>query len=439
MRKLFHVAWREFVATVATKGFIIGVLMTPALMAFFILVMPALMNEAAPPIAGEILVRDPTGVVFPALVDYLAPEAMAERRRDVLDAASEVVPDAVSKTAMKGLMGEVPQLDIRPLEGGLEDAKASLLTNPNLLAVAIVEPNAIDEAEGSYALFVREKLDDRVEDELHDALREAIVDARIRARGLDRGEIEAITRVPYRRSTTVTEQGERETLGVLNMMMPLAFMGLVLTSVMVSGQYLLTTTIEEKQSRVVEMLLSAVSPMELMTGKILGQFCVGLVILVLYSGMGLVALVSFAVAGVLDLSLVLYLFISYVIAYFVIASLMAAVGAAVNELREAQTLMTPLMIVVMVPWLLWLPISRNPDSMLALVTSFLPPVNTFAMLLRITSSSPPPTWQILLSLAIGVASVFAALWFAGKVFRVGLLMHGKPPNLRTLLRWSRMR
>ena len=169
--------------------------------------------------------------------------------------------------------------------------------------------------------------------------------------------------------------------------------------------------------------------MELMTGKILGQFCVGLVILVLYSGMGLAALVSFAVSGVLDLSLVLYLFISYVIAYFVIASLMAAVGAAVNELREAQTLMTPLMIVVMVPWLLWLPISRNPDSMLALVTSFPPPVNTFAMLLRITSSSPPPTWQILLSLAIGVASVFASLWFAGKVFRIGLLMHGKPPEL----------
>ena len=438
MRKLFHVAWRELVTTVATKGFIIGVLLTPVLMALFILVMPALMNESAPPIAGEILVRDPTGVVFLAVQDYLAPEAMAERRRDRLDAASEIMPDAVSETAMQALMGEVPQLDIRRLEGGLEDAKASLLTDPNRLAVAIVEPNAIDVAEGSYELFIREKLDDRVEDELHEALREAIVDARIRARGLDPGEIYAMTWVPYRRSTTVTEEGERETLGALNMMMPLAFMGLVLMSVMVSGQYLLTTTIEEKQSRVVEMLLSAVSPMELMTGKILGQFCVGLVILVLYSGMGLVALVSFAVSGVLDLSLVLYLLVSYVIAYFVIASLMAAVGAAVNELREAQTLMTPLMVIVMVPWLLWLPISRNPDSMLALVTSFLPPVNTFAMLLRITSSSPPPTWQILLSLAIGVASVFAALWFAGKVFRIGLLMHGKPPNLRTLVRWSRM-
>jgi ABC-type Na+ efflux pump permease subunit len=356
----------------------------------------------------------------------------------MLDAASEII-DPLSEMAMQAFLGQVPQLDVRRLEGGLEDAKASLVTDPNRLAVAIVEPNAIDDTEGSYELFVREKLDDRVEDELHKALREAIVDARIRSRGLDPGEIYAITWVQHRRSTTVTEEGERETLGTLNVLMPLVFMGLVMMSVMVSGQYLLTTTIEEKQSRVVEMLLSAVSPIELMTGKILGQFCVGLVILVLYSGAGLVALVAFAMSGVVDTWLVLYLLISYVIAYFVIASLMAAVGAAVNELREAQTLMMPLMVIIMVPWLLWLPISRNPDSTLALVTSFLPPVNTFAMLLRITSSSPPPTWQILLSLAIGVASVFAALWFAGKVFRVGLLMHGKPPNLRTLLRWSRMR
>jgi ABC-2 type transport system permease protein len=92
----------------------------------------------------------------------------------------------------------------------------------------------------------------------------------------------------------------------------------------------------------------------------------------------------------------------------------------------------------MVPWLLWLPVSRNPDSTLAVVTSFLPPVNTFAMLLRMTSNSPPPFWQVALSLAVGVASVYAALWFAGKIFRVGLLMHGKPPNFRTLIRWVRI-
>ncbi len=205
-----------------------------------------------------------------------------------------------------------------------------------------------------------------------------------------------------------------------------------------SGQYLLTTTIEEKSSRVVEVLLSAVSPMQLMTGKILGQMAVGFLILALYAGLGVAALVSFAMLGLLDLSLLLYLVLFYVLAYFLVASFMAAVGAAVNEMREAQTLMTPVMLVIMVPWLLWMPITRDPNGTFAVVTSFVPPINTFVMLLRMTSTTPPPMWQVWVSIAISVVSVYAALWFAAKVFRIGLLMFGKPPNFATMLRWARM-
>jgi ABC-2 type transport system permease protein len=143
------------------------------------------------------------------------------------------------------------------------------------------------------------------------------------------------------------------------------------------------------------------------------------------------------VLGMVDLSLLLYLFIFYLIAYFVIASLLAAIGAAVNEMREAQSLMGPVMIVLMIPWILWMPISRNPNSTFAVVTSFLPPINPFVMLTRMTSSSPPPMWQVWLSIAIGVASIYVAIWFAAKVFRVGLLMYGKPPNFATLIKWVR--
>ena len=348
------------------------------------------------------------------------------------------MPTRVGEAAVQSVLGEVPKLDVILHHGDVDAAKPSLRAVSGPLAIAVIPDDAVDGARGSYELFVREKLDDRLERELHTAIRDAIVDARVDARGLDRDELDALIRVPYRRSTTVTEDGERETFELLNTLLPLTFMALVLMSVLVSGQYLMTTTIEEKQSRVVEMLLAAVSPMELMTGKILGQLGVGLLVLFLYSGAGLVGLVAFSLTGAIDIGLVVYMLISYLIAYFVIASMMAAVGAAVNELREAQTLMTPLALVMMVPWLLWLPISRNPNSMLAVVRSFLPPVNTFVMLLRLTSNSPPPFWQVALSLAIGVASVYAALWFAGKIFRIGLLMHGKPPNLRTPIRWARM-
>ena len=70
--------------------------------------------------------------------------------------------------------------------------------------------------------------------------------------------------------------------------------------------------------------------------------------------------------------------------------------------------------------------------------SFVPPVNTFAMLLRMSSATPPPLWQVWLTIVISSAAVYAALWFAAKVFRVGLLMHGKPPNVATLVRWIKM-
>jgi ABC-type Na+ efflux pump permease subunit len=175
-----------------------------------------------------------------------------------------------------------------------------------------------------------------------------------------------------------------------------------------------------------------------MTGKVVGQMVVGATILTLYAGMGIAALVTFSLMGLIDPSLFFYLVVFFLIAYFVVASLMAAVGAAVNEMREAQTLMTPIVLVMMIPWMLWLPISRDPNSLFATVSSLLPPVNTFVMMLRMTSTTPPPLWQVWLSILIGIGSVYAALWFAAKVFRIGILMHGKPPDFATLVKWVRM-
>ena len=244
-------------------------------------------------------------------------------------------------------------------------------------------------------------------------------------------EVEALTRVERVRAIAVSEKGEKASNEILNMLLPAAFMLLLFASVVTGGQYLMTTTIEEKSSRVVEVLLSALSPMQLMTGKILGQMGVGFVILGVYAGMGMTALASFALLGLVDPWLLFYLVIFYVISYVVVASLMAAVGAAVNEMREAQSFMGPIMVVLTIPWILWMPISRDPNSAFAVVTSFLPPINSFVMLIRMASTTPPPLWQVWLSIAGGrYLAVWGALWFAAKIFRIGLLMFGKPPDLK---------
>jgi ABC-2 type transport system permease protein len=106
-------------------------------------------------------------------------------------------------------------------------------------------------------------------------------------------------------------------------------------------------------------------------------------------------------------------------------------------MREAQGLMMPIMLLLTFPFWVWFPISMSPNSTFSTALSFIPPVSTFAMLIRMTSTTPPPWWQVWVSLGVDVLGVWAALWFASKVFKIGLLMYGKPPNLATLVRWAR--
>ena len=461
MKRVFWIAWREFVATVATKGFIIGILFTPIMIAAMIVVMPILLDDAPPRVEGVLMVLDSTGVVVEDIAAWLEPEEVARRAgelaAEIIDEAMPGVARVIGERAVQGdaagqalaaILARMPDIEVVPLalDADIEVEKESLFIGSTRdggrLAVAVVHPDAVERDSpgapfGDYDLFVREKLDERIEDEIRGALRDAIISGRVRFSGLDRDEIEALMRVRRVPSTTVTQEGEQQTNEAINVLLPAAFMILLLMAVMTGGQHILLSTVEEKRSRVVEVLLSAVSPMQLLAGKIFGQLFVGFVMMGLYGGMGFVALVAFALLGFVDLSLIFYLVIFYLIAYSTLGSLMAAIGSAVNEISEAQSLMMPVMMTMMVPVLLWLPITRDPNGIFSVAASFVPPINTFVMLLRMSSATPPPLWQVWLSILVGIAGVYAALWAAAKVFRVGLLMYGKPPNLPTLWRWIR--
>ena len=161
-------------------------------------------------------------------------------------------------------------------------------------------------------------------------------------------------------------------------------------------------------------------------------------LLAIYSGVGISALIAFSLADLINPLDIDWMFLFFLTGYGMIASLMASAGAAVNDLREAQTFMTPIMMFMMIPYLMMLVIPRAPNSTLAVVLSFIPPINPFIMMLRIASNDPPPLWQIVLALLVSIAGAVIAIWLAGKIFRVGMLMFGKPPDFRTLIRWVRM-
>jgi ABC-2 type transport system permease protein len=453
LKKVWLVAAREFMAAVTNKGFLFGLLIMPAVFAVVVAIMPRLMaaNARATRISGDVAIVDAGGRVTTALRTTITPEAIRARRQRAISNALNAMAGAAGGAAERAgaggasFAGQPPEFRLveRPATADLAGEKR-WLTEPasegrRHLALVVITPEAVEASAGrygSYDLFVPPNTDERVENELRGSLREAIVAARLAARQLDPREIETMTAVSTRPSITVGAV-ERPTSVGFNRVVPFVFVGLLVFGVMIGAQTLMTSTVEEKSSRVIEVLLSAVSPLELMAGKILGQMAVSLLVLALYIGIGVLMLSSFAMLGLLDPWLVVYLVIFFLITYFLFAAVFGAIGAAVNEMREAQALVTPVMLVLMVPWLLAAPVARDPNTPLAIALSFVPPVNTLAMMIRMASTSPPPLWQVWMSIGIGLGAACAATWVAAKIFRVGLLMYGKPPNFATLVRWAR--
>lgn len=445
MSRVLQIAWREFTATVLTKAFLLGLLMVPAMIGLVAVLVPWMVKqEQSAVFEGRVLLIDPTGALEAPLRAALSPEAFAARRAQTAERLSELAPagtPGLPKDASTA-MGDapVPRISIETLraDASLDEAKAALRgPSPKAFALVVVAAEALQAKDASpYALYVGEAVEDRALDALRDGIGRGLVDARLAKRGLEAADIRALMRVPRVAPQRLdVDAGGGELVARL---LPLAFMALLFGTVLTGGQMLMTSTIEEKSSRVVELLLAAVSPMQLMAGKILGQGAVALLLMLVYGSLGLAGLAAFAALGLISLGQIVLLLAYFLIAYVTIAAVMAAIGAAVNELREAQALLVPVMLSLSLPMMLNMPISRDPNGVLATVLSFVPGVSPMVMVLRLASSTPPPHWQVALSLVVGVLGVIVAVWLAGKVFRIGLLMYGKPPDLRTLWRWVRM-
>jgi len=465
--KVMRVAGREFASTALTKGFIIGALVVPAVLVALIPLIGILAATAKPPaVTGSILVIDRTGTVYDTLTERLSEEAIRERRQadakraaafaeDTLGAFGQQVAGNTDK-ALEAIPVPSFVFERLPDDADAEAAKQRIRDQlkgapgegaqgaERVLAIIEIDPDAVvrsgeSENFGAWQPFFRPRLNSDAVESIRDGVAWSIRERRYAEAGIDRAAIRTIDSVEQRDAQQVTTEGEqKDTSSITSMVIPVVAMILMLVATFTGGQYLLTTTIEEKSSRVVEVLLSAVSPMELMTGKIIGQMGVGTSLLVIYNAIGIFALIAFSMTGLVSWQLLLSFFVYFALAYFMFAAMMAAIGSAVNDLREAQSLMTPVMLLSMVPYFLFLPVVRAPNSTLSTVLSFVPPISPFIMIMRIASPEPVPGWQVAATIAVNLFGVLFLLWFAAKVFRVGLLMYGKPPNLRTLIRWVRM-
>ena len=457
MRKVLVIAAREFIATVATRGFIIGWLFTPVLITLLMLAIPRLFNQSGFRAEGQIAVIDSSGVVAHALADVVDPRTLAQRRlasaRAIVESTFAAGPaprvatagaDAMAAAAAREV--QIPDLHVlvRPPDADMAHERAWLAQpappKTRHLALVVVHPEAISGTESgdqnAYDLYVPASLDSRIEGVIREVLHDAIVSVRARAYRLDLTRLDQLTSVRGKIINVSRLGAEQPAAGLLNRIMPFALIAFMLIGALGGGQFLLTTMVEEKSSRIIEVLLSAVSPVELLAGKILGQLGASLLGMGLYLLVAIVALLAFALFGLIDTSLLFYLLLFFLISFLVIGSVMVGVGAAVNEMRDAQSLLAPFMIALSAMWILVMPLSLNPGSRLATALSFTPVLSSFAMMVRLASASPPPLWQVCISVLVGLASVALAIAFAARIFRIALLLHGRPPSLGTLIRWA---
>jgi ABC-2 type transport system permease protein len=435
--RVLLVAQRDFIATLGSRGFLIGLLVMPLLLLVVVTVIPRFMGVHGPRIEGEVAVIDASGSVLPDLRAELSADRLAAR------AAGEARQPAVGASAPPPILTLID----RPRGAEVQQEKTWLIQPPKPerrhLALIVIHADAVVRSApgreyGSYDLYVAHDVDEPTESVIHEGIRRAIVTARLRSSGIDQGTLQATMRVARPNAVVVAAAGEAPARRRLNSMLPFVSGLLLFIGVITGGQLLMSSTVEEKSSRVIEVLLAAVSPFELMAGKLVAQLGVGLLILGMYLSIGALALSQFSLLNMLDPMLVCYLILFYVLAYLVYGGLMLAIGGAVNQVADAQSMLAPVMVLLLVPYVLTQFIGRAPNAPLSIALSFIPPFNSFAMLARLASGAPPPVWQVILSAAAGLAAAAAAVWFAAKIFRIGLLMQGKPPDLATLIRWARM-
>jgi ABC-2 type transport system permease protein len=319
----------------------------------------------------------------------------------------------------------------------VEEFRAQLKES-SLRALIIVTPSA----DGPAAeLLVPSGASPRHTTILESALREAVTRARVTQANENYDRLSKLMGRSAIETRRVSPEGnESKENAQLRILIPAGFMFLLWIAVFTSGNYLLTSTIEEKSSRVMEVLLSAASPIELLMGKLVGQAGVAGVMLLMYGGVGLAGLGAAAMLDVVPLQHLLWMLVWFPLAYFTVAAIMVSIGSAVSDLREAQSLIGPAMLALTIPLMLWLPIVESPNGMLATVSSFVPPAAPFVMILRLTAANEPvPMWQALLAVCVNVLTVAAILWAGARIFRVGVLMQGKPPSPMELLRWIKAR
>ncbi len=420
MPKIIRIAQREYLETVKTKTFILGILMAPAIIAGIIFFTGRMSRGrgAQPPLRLELI--DLSGQVRAEIRDAVTQHNNSHVNRQIH--LRESSPD--------------------PNQQATEISGKNRLRHGKTDALVVIDRDVVEGA-GKIHIYTHKPKASSLTmlGNAESLMRRAVVNQRCRAQDIPSELLAKIRSVPVENVEVGKAEGQqkvqRQSDKIMKMMVPFFFMYLMFMGMVGTGQHMVSSVIEEKGSRVIEVLLSAVSPFELMAGKILGLCAIGITVVCIW---GTAAYSAAQYKGFeIELSgpMLAYFAVYFLLGFLLFTSVLAGVGSICNTIKETQGLMMPIMLIFILPLLAWMKLVQEPDGTLARVLSFVPPITPMVMILRISASDSIPLLEIVASMVVLGAGVLITMWGAAKVFRTGILMYGKRPGLREIYRWLR--
>jgi ABC-2 type transport system permease protein len=420
MHKILLIIKREYLTAVKSKGFVISTIIVPLIGVALVTFIGFVARHQSQQTVRLDIIDEPGGIGQAIAHNLAGVLSDGKPEFDVVDAFEQPASSAEAQDAARD-----------KINSGSLDAYLLIPTDPNR-PVELHTKNP-----GNFTVL----------QPLSAAINQALIEARLNARGIHVDDVKQLVKGANLQVIKVSKSGESveqgQTIGVAIGLVILLYMSLLMYGILT-----MRSVLEEKTTRTMEVLISAVRPMELLTGKILGvagvaftQFGIWILSLTLLLAYGGAMAAVFSPGSSFPLlhmppALLIFTAIYFVGGYFLYASMFAAIGAACSNEQDAGQMqwlaMGPLVFCMCVYWL----VMTNPGSTPSLLLSEIPFFAPVLMPLRV-SLMMPPVWQMALSLGLLFLTILAVLWGSAKVYRVGVLMYGKRPTVPEMFRWMR--
>lgn len=422
MRNVLLIIRREFLERVRTRAFVIGTVLFPVFMIALIF-LPALIKTGG----GERTL---------VLVDQ-SPAGIGQRVAEALQARKD------DKSAIR--------YTIQRTDGSIETLRDGLnqrVEKEEIDGYLVVGPDVLQTNQVAYR--ARDVTNVKVVEDIGAAVTTVVQQERLRGSGLNAAQVAQLVRRVEVQAARITGGGKEGANIFATLITAYVLMFLFMQIIMVYGQNAMRSVLEEKNNRIVEVIVSSVRPMQLMAGKVLGLASVALLQITIWAAF---AVLISSQSGMLSRRFGMnagafsalklapqvwaILLVFFTLGFVLYAAMYAAAGAAVTSEQEAQQMALPLMLPMFVPIMFIMPVLTDPLGNTARMLSMIPLTSPLVMPVRAVATDVPML-EVLASLVLLLVGTAAVLWIAGKVYRVGILSTGKKPSLPELIRWLRM-